>query len=117
MPTTTQAPLTERLMNPHVGTVNPHEVAKELTELHSSRNSDGVRKLRDAYLIGQGRLYPVQTVDEIRSVVDENLMMAAGLADIVASCGYEASGQLHFKPRLDGPVAQFYQESTGINPQ
>ena len=116
MQATTQAPLTERLMNPHVGTVNPHEVAKELTELHRGRNSDGVLKLRDAYLIGQGRLYPVQTVDEIRSVVDENLMMAAGLADVVASCGYEASGQLHVKPRLDGPVAQFYQESTGINP-
>ena len=112
-----QVTLTEELMNPHVKTVDPHEVARELTALHTSRNVDGVRKLRDAYLIGQGRLYPAQTLDEIRSVVDENLMNLAGLADVVASWGYESSGQLHVKPRLDGPVAQFYQKSTRISLQ
>ena len=117
METTTQAPLTERLMDSHVGKVNPYELARELTDLHNSRSNDGVRRLRDAYLIGQGTLYPVQTVDEIRAVVDKNLMFAAGLADVVASCGYEASGQLQVKPKLDGPVAQFYQESTGYKPE
>ena len=117
MPTATERPLTERLADSNVRTTNPHEVARELTTLHNTGNAAGVRQLRDAYLIGQGRLYPMKPIDEIRAVVDENLIFASGLADVVASCGYEASGQLHVKPKLDGPVAQFYQETTGGKPE
>lgn len=112
MPTATQLPLAERLMKPGTN-IDPHEVARELTHLCISGDVKGVRKLRDSYLIGIGRAYPARKVDKISKLVDENLLFASGVADIVARDGYEASGQLQMPPRLDGPVAQFYQKATG----
>ncbi len=108
----TELSLTERLADPHFDEVDPHEVARELTHLYQSRDLSGVRKLRDAYLVGQGRANPKKKVDKIRTLVNRNLKFAAGLADTVARDGYEASGQLMMSPRLDGPIAKFYREAT-----
>jgi hypothetical protein len=104
---TTHKPLTERLVDPKFPNLDPHEVAKELSILHSSNNISGVIKLRDAYLVRLGRSYPDKSLDEIRDLVYGNLQDAAGLADMVSACGYEASGQLHVNPPTDGVIAQY----------
>ena len=113
MLTATERLLTDRLADFNVRDIDPHEVARELTILYNTGNYAGVRQIRDAYLIGQGRLYPNKTVDEITAAVDGNLMFASRLADAAASCGYGAGGQQHVKPKHDGPVAQFYRDATG----
>lgn len=109
--------LIEKLVDPNVKNINPHEVARELIKLYNSRDSDSVKKLRDAYLIGliasKRGSCSIEDFTKARALVDANLLDVAGLADIVASCGYEASGQLHLSLKHDGPVACFFQEATG----
>ena len=114
--TTEKQTLVEKFLSPNVKTIDPHEVARELRRLYDIRNAEGIRTLRDAYLIARARLYQNETIEIIRDPVDENLCFSAGLADIVVSSGYEASGQLLVTPGLDGPVAKFYQVATGYSP-
>ncbi|MBI4175926.1 MAG: hypothetical protein HY518_01875 [Candidatus Aenigmarchaeota archaeon] len=115
MPTNAQDSIIDRLANHDVRTLDVFEVARELTGLKERRDAEGVRKLRETYLVGVGRLYPVRNIDEVRGIVDGNLLFAAGIADIVKGCGYEASGQLLVTPRHDGPVAKFFQEAIGYH--
>ncbi|MBI4140784.1 hypothetical protein HY485_03010 [Candidatus Woesearchaeota archaeon] len=110
---TAQESLVERLMNPRDKNTDPHEIARELTWLSACKNSEGIRKLRDAYLIGAGRILCSASLDTIQALTNTNLLYAAGIADIVAKDGYEASGQLHAKPQKNGPVAKFFKEATG----
>ena len=108
-----QKSLVERLMNPRIASANPHEIARELTLLCSCKNAEGIRKLRDAYLIGAGRVLCSASLETIQSLTNTNLLYAAGIADIVAKDGYEASGQLHAKPQENGQVAKFFKEAIG----
>lgn len=113
MTTNTEQTLAERLLNPTTGAVNPHEIARELTQLCERKDRENTRKLRDAYLIGVWDILPSKTLDTVRAITDENLLYAAQLADRVAKDGYEASGQLHIKPQRDGPITKFFREATG----
>ena len=115
--TQTQTSLIEKLMDLQERTLTPHEMARELTNLYGSCDAEGLKKLRDAYLVGLARLYPERDIDGLRNVVDGNMLDSAGLADIVASDGYEASGQLHAKLKFDRPIARFYQLVTGHIPK
>lgn len=115
MKTNTEQTLIERLMDPRNKTVNPHEVARELRVLFEHKDTDGTRKLRDAYLIGVGSTLKNRCIDEIRAITEENLLYAAQLADRVSKDGHEASGQLHQLTKQDGPIAKFYREAVGYN--
>ncbi|MDD5416943.1 MAG: hypothetical protein PHU12_03125 [Candidatus Aenigmarchaeota archaeon] len=110
MEKTVKKPLVERLADPNVGD-NPHEVARALAELHKTKNCAGVRELLDAYTRGLGKRFPDKPYSDITFLAEDNFLNAAGLADRVAECGYEATGQLHTIPSHDGPVAVFYQQA------
>jgi hypothetical protein len=106
--------LVDRFADPHYSAMDPYEVAEEINELHAKQDISGLLKLRDAYVIGQGRQFPTQSPEEVTEMVDVNLFTASGLADVVNQSGEgEASGQMMFAPPHVGPVAQFYQDVTG----
>jgi len=114
MTTKTKIPsLVERLEDPNCTSIDPHEVAREIKRLYDIHDERGIRNLKTAYILGL-KNQKEHREDEAVSIVNDNLLFAARLADMVASCGYEASGQLHaaHNERMSGPITQFYRIST-----
>lgn len=103
----TDRPLIERMMDPTITTLSPHELARELMNYHALNNASAVLELRDAYLISHARRFMGLSLKSVRGLVNDNLEFAAGLADIVSACGYESSGQLQMQPKTDGVIAQY----------
>lgn len=101
------------------GSVNPHSTARAIQTMYNQRDEESLRRVRSTYIdtLLEGRFRnPISAA----RVVDENLYIAARLADIVKKCGYDGSGQLMGAANITsvnvGPVAQFYKETTGYQP-
>ena len=101
--------LTDALRTPGQD-VDPHMVARAFTALHTLRDGEGIVKLKDAYL--EGLAAEGKPAAEAASVVAQNLDYAARLADEVARCGYESSGQFMLDLPDGGPVNDWYHEVT-----
>ncbi len=103
--------LIQRLKDPCCKSINPYEIAKEITKFHNSNNSKGVQRIYEAYLLGL--VNAGKSSKRANYLVRNNLDDAAVLADMVKDCGYEASGQLLLAVRKDikrdGPIVQFYR--------
>ena len=87
-----------------------HEVAHCFIDLMEKDDTEGIIKVKDAYL---DSLIKIQGKDqrEALDLVTENLSYASRLADEVVRCGYDASGQLLTDHSGGGPVAEFYKRA------
>ncbi len=102
--------LIDKINNPTIQNMDPHEVTRELTVLTQTGNQSGLIELREA----------LRRVSDSPEIADDNLYFAAVVADrVLSSNGEEASGQLSIpptRPLQDGQVASFYVKVTGYNP-
>lgn len=109
--------LIEKLKDPKITRTDPHEVAREMTQLYLDLDKKGLSRLFKEYVDSITPKVGIEATD----VAEENFYLAAKLADLVKQCGYEASGQLIFL--IDGgmeepncEIAQFYLDTIGYNP-
>ena len=112
--------LIRKMKNPECKTINPHEVAKELTSLYNSNNQKKVLILTHAYAKGIKIEDSNKSMNEARNIARDNLMFAANLADVVAACGYEASGQLMGVCNgiiNNDPISKFYSNTVAYQPE
>jgi len=99
-------PFIEKLKDPKNVAVSVYEIARELNAYYKKSDEDSVKLLRDTYVTTQISSSPNLNVFRIKHLVQENLALAAGLADKVSECGYEKNSQLQ-DIKLDGPIAKF----------
>lgn len=118
----TERPLIERLQDYSETNVDPHEVSREISRLCQSQDAAGLKALREAYI---GKFAQKGKTDsEVTFIVDDNLYIAALMADYTGD-QQEASGVLthscllRTNPNVSAqktPTALFYSQTTGYLP-